>query len=105
MAAPQQPVRPKAGRELYLTKRHVRKFGATPGCEGCLEVGVRHTDACRKRFLELYPERLLTQEEERPGVGGTAEAEELLEGRAKRAWCPRTHGRLRRPCDSLRSRF
>ena len=38
-AAPQQPVRPKAAREQYLTKRHVRKYGATPGCEGCLEVG------------------------------------------------------------------
>ena len=83
-------VRAEDACKLYVTKKMVTEKGPTKGCPRCEKVANNkpqtgaHTDACQKRFLELYPERLLTQEEERPGVGGTAEAEELLEGRAKR---------------------
>ena len=56
LPTPVQEARPKAPRELYVTKRHVGKYGATPGCGGCVGYGVKHTAECRERLTKLVQE-------------------------------------------------
>ena len=53
-------VRAEDARKLYVTVRMVSEKGLTKACPRCdkihtkkPQVGAAHTDACRKRFLEL----------------------------------------------------
>jgi len=37
-------------KRIYITKRMVKKYGATLGCRGCLESGFDHLESCRTRI-------------------------------------------------------
>ena len=52
-AAPPRPRGPEGPRRIYITKRLVEKFGATPGCEGCDLPWRAHNEECRARMLTL----------------------------------------------------
>ena len=56
-------------RRLIIRKENLERYGYTVGCPECRAanrglVAVGRTEACRKRFLELYPERLLTEQQQ-----------------------------------------
>lgn len=51
MAEPDHPAAPAAKvfmRRFCITRRFVKKFGATVGCRGCSKVGNLHLEACRE---------------------------------------------------------
>ena len=70
--ATQQDQGPSGHRRVYLTTKVVARFGATPGCSGCVAMGP-HTEACRVRLEKALADEKASADPVGAGVGPTTE--------------------------------
>ena len=64
----QQDQGPSGHRRVYLTTKVVARHGATPGCSGCVGMGL-HTEACRVRLKKALADERASAGPVGAGVG------------------------------------
>ena len=68
----QQDKGPSGHRRVYLTTKVVARFGATPGCSGCVGLG-SHTEGCRVRLEKVLADERASASPVGAGIGPIAE--------------------------------